>query len=140
MADNTIVENTTEEFLVPLQIWLPLAVGLAVVGGVAAWVAAASVDFGEGAAAATKLVPFTLTVAGILLGAGLGLLLADIRITKTTKTTTSMTAVGGAEGTGPADVMSKSLEVLKDLSAGKALMVLGVALVVVAMWTVNGGG
>lgn len=133
----TTVENTTEEFLVPLKVWAPLVPLLALAGGVAAGMVASHVRFPDGAPAATKLVPFTLTIAGLLLGAGLALLLADLRTTRTTKTTTS--AAGGEEGvTGPLDVVTESVKVLKDLSAGKTLLVLAIVLIILAMWTAGG--
>jgi hypothetical protein len=36
-------------------------------------------------------------------------------------------------------VVTESLKLIKDLSAGKALLVLGILLIVVSMWTVDGG-
>ncbi|AWB92152.1 hypothetical protein C3E78_08040 [Aeromicrobium chenweiae] len=77
-----------------------------------------------------------MAVAGILLGAGFGLILGDFRMTKTTETTTKdedIDTQGLAEGA----ILEESFKVLKDLTPGKTLLVLAVALVGLSLWAVT---
>ena len=139
MSSTDTTEKTVEKPVVSPNVWMWTAGVLAVVGGVAAGLVVRGITWPATAGAAATLAPFTLTVGSVLLGAGVGLIIADIRQTTTTRTTTTTTTgPSGRESTGPEDVVVSTIEALKDLSAGKALTVLGIVLIVVTMWTVNG--
>jgi Na+/glutamate symporter len=136
MTENTDpIETTTEALVLSPAVSLPIAGALAVVGGAVGAMFAGSLSFSEAAADSTKLVPFALALAGIFAGAGIGLLLADMRVSKTEKKATTLNLLGGPQGA----IATKSIEALKDLSAGKVLLVLAVVLILIAMWTVNPG-
>ena len=120
-------ETMIEEPVLGLRTTGLIALLLVVVGGGAFYFAADSGDF-PGVVAVAPLVPITMALIGALAGAGLGLLLADVR-----KTTTTKEAPAGLAG----DLPAEAFKVLKDLTPGKTLLVLAVALFSVLLVVVD---
>ncbi|TGN33006.1 hypothetical protein [Aeromicrobium chenweiae] len=133
-----MTEKTTKESsdapILPWQIWIGSGVVLAGVGGVVFYQMSKNIAGLEDPVG--SFLPGIMAVAGILLGAGFGLILGDFRMTKTTETTTKdedIDTQGLAEGA----ILEESFKVLKDLTPGKTLLVLAVALVGLSLWAVT---
>jgi len=120
-------ETTTEQPLVGMGAAVGLAVVLGVLGGFLLGRRTGTADFPD--VAVGPLVAPAMTIVGSLLGAGVGLLLTDLR-----KTTTVKTGLG-EEGalSGPLE----SLKLIKDLTPGKTLLVLGVVLFAVLLIAID---
>lgn len=108
-------------------IWSAVAVVLAVVLAWRGYELGQAMKLSERTIPIARLVPLLLGVAGALGGAGLGLLLADIRKTTTTKTTTEPSTEIGAQAA-PAPLLTSVIAVAKDLTPGKLLVLLAVVL------------
>jgi hypothetical protein len=137
MAEKTTrtEETTTEESLIDWQVWLAAAVALgAAAGAMFAWRAGKLTGL-EGPLA--SFIPFVLCVSGVLIGAGVGLALGDYRRTKTEKVTTVTEGEAAGLATPGEAVITESFKVLKDLTPGKTLIVLGVALIGMSLWAVT---
>jgi hypothetical protein len=117
--------TTEEKPLVPIAVALGTALVLGVGGGITMWSVVDEKDFPETGIA--PLIPTCLAIVGVLLGAGLGLILADIRTTKTSN------SAAATEGLDP----NEALKIIKDLTPGKALLVLGVALLAAVLFAID---
>lgn len=130
MSGKTVTKTTTQAPVVSPRVWIPLAVVLATVGGLWFWGAGRGLDLEP---SLDQFIPMVLAVAGILLGAGIGLLIGEPMRTITVETTESVDATAAP---GEA-VLSESFKILKDLTPGKTLVVLSVALLGLSLWSVT---
>jgi hypothetical protein len=122
-----MTQTTTQEPLIDVKVAAGVAVVLGVIGAFVLGRKAGTADFPD--VAVGPLVAPAMTIVGMLLGAGLGLLLADVH-----KTTTVKEGLA-AEGALPDPL--EGLKLIKDLTPGKTLLVLGIVLFAVLLVAID---
>lgn len=129
----TVTTVTEERPALHPAVWSGVALVLAVVLAWRGYEMGQAMKLSATTIPIARLVPLVLGVTGALGGAGLGLLLADIRRTTSTAMTTEPSTEVGVQSV-PQTLLTSVFAVAKDLTPGKLLVLLAVALLSVTLF------
>jgi hypothetical protein len=136
MSASETTKTTIDESAIDWQVWVTAAVVLGLLGGLVFGFLAPGLDGAEDPV--KGFVRFLLVIAGVMLGAGFGLSLGDFRRSTTTEKKVASDDPALLAEAGPGQtVVTESLKVIKDLTPGKTLIVLSVALLGLSLWAIT---